>query len=332
MYSSNPRGPTLGALLEFGHLPLTSALLGQVARKRLAAAHDLPADCLSILEVRLAPDEPEVDLSIRLVRPDQAHQLARQIPFPWPHLEFLARWAEQEPEREQIPAIWLEFDFDQDRDRLHLPLLCAQLGSEITPLWVTNSLLPALQGRPLTIAQREHVLLCVGAVSPPARLLYAFSLLSRPGGAVRLEILGLGPAETRDYLARVAPHTLPTLAEIAPFLEGAENRHLSFDIDEVGTIQSRIGLEGAFSRQPPREPRWAELLARWVELGLCSPEKRDAVLAWPGQDSYWNAPDRWPAEGGIGGRFVRFLSHVKVVGQPGRRPEAKAYLGFENMA
>jgi hypothetical protein len=202
----------------------------------------------------------------------------------------------------------------------------------VAPLWLADSLLPTLHGRPLTAAQREKVLLCARAVPSSARLLYAFSLLSRPENAVRLEILGLGPAEARDYLAQVAPHTLPTLAEIAPLLATAENPHLSFDIGATGEVLPRIGLEGAFPRQPPREPRWAELLGRWVERGLCSPEKRDAVLAWPGQDSYWTAPDRWPVEAvGVGRLCVRFLSHLKVVGEAGRPPQAKAYLGWRHL-
>jgi hypothetical protein len=70
-----------------------------------------------------------------------------------------------------------------------------------------------------------------------------------------------------------------------------------------------------------------------VDLCLCSPEKRDAVLAWPGQDSFWTAPDRWPVEAvGLGGVCVRFLSHLKVVGQPGRPPQVKAYLGFRYLS
>jgi hypothetical protein len=278
-----------------------------------------------MIEVRLVAGEKDADLSVRLCRSDQALWMAGQVHQS--HIrEFLVRWAERE--WEHVPAIWLEFDLDQDRADLPAPLLCAQLPPQVDPLWLADSLLPALHGRALDIAQRERVLLCARAIPLPARLLYAFSLLSRPGGAVRLEILGLGPMETRDYLARVAPHVLLTLAEISPLLATAENPHLSFDIGATGEVLPRIGLEGAFPRQPSREPRWAELLGRWVEMGLCSPEKRDAVLAWPGQDSFWTAPDRWPVEAGVGGLLVRFLSHLKVVGEAGRPAQVKAYLGL----
>ncbi|HEV7518581.1 MAG TPA: hypothetical protein VGR07_19985 [Thermoanaerobaculia bacterium] len=309
------------------HLPV--ALLDCPARKRLnGATHHLPADSLGVIEVRLAPDEPEVDLSIGLNQPYQARQMAGQL-SPCHADEFLSRWAEGK--WEQLPTLWLEFDLNRGAANRPPPLLCAQLSPKTDPLWLADSLLPALHGQPLTAAQRELVLSCTREVPPSARLLYAFSLLSRPGNAVRLEILGLGPAEARDYLARVAPHVLPTWAEIAPLLEGTENPHLSFDIGATGEVLPRIGLEGAFPRQPMREPRWAELLGRWVEIGLCSPEKRDAVLGWPGQDSFWTAPDRWPVEAvGVGGACVRFLSHLKVVGEAGRPPQVKAYLGLQH--
>ena len=56
----------------------------------------------------------------------------------------------------------------------------------------------------------------------------------------------------------------------------------------------RVGMEGSFSRLPRREPRWRELLDRLVARGLCPPEKRDALLAWPGYDTFWSASGAWP--------------------------------------
>jgi len=325
--------PTLDRWLAVAESHLASALVAEPARSRLeATAHHPPADSLGVLEVRLAAGEPEVDLSVRLTQPDQARQMAGQL-SPSRAQELLCRWAEGE--WEQVSTLWLEFDLDREPADLPLPVLCAQLPPETDPLWLVDALLPVLHGRPLGAAQRETVLLCAREIPSPARLLYAFSLLSRGTAAVRLEILGLDAAKRMEYLGHVAPPTRATAATLAPLLEGAENPHLSFDIDTVGDrgqVLPRIGLEGAFPRQPPREPRWAELLGRLVDRGLCSPAKRDALLAWPGHDSFWTAPDRWPVEAGVGGFCVRFLSHLKVVGQPGRPPQAKAYLGFGRLA
>ncbi len=131
------------------------------------------------------------------------------------------------------------------------------------------------------------------------------------------------------YLQTIAPARVPDVTRAASLLEGAERLHLSFDVT-AEEILPRIGLEGSFPRQPPREPRWRSLLTRLVEEGLCSPDKRDALLRWPGYDSFWTAPERWPlAEAGPRGFCVRALSHLKLACHPDREPEAKAYLAFD---
>jgi hypothetical protein len=69
--------------------------------------------------------------------------------------------------------------------------------------------------------------------------------------------------------------------------------------------------------------------------GLCTPEKREALLVYPGYVDETTATVPWPeaprrASRLLDGRslstFVRSLHHVKISYQPGERPEAKAYL------
>jgi hypothetical protein len=169
------------------------------------------------------------------------------------------------------------------------------------------------------------LLRCLAAIPPPAHPLYLFGLHSRAGCPVRLEIFGLEREEAAAYLGEVAPEAAERAREAAALLAGAERLHLSFDLGEA-EILPRVGVEGSFSRLPGREPRWAELFDRLVARGLCAPEKAAAALAWPGYDSLWTAPERWPAAAGPGGFCVRALSHVKVVAQPDRPLEAKVYL------
>jgi hypothetical protein len=143
-----------------------------------------------------------------------------------------------------------------------------------------------------------------------------------------MEIFGLSPIQMLEYLGKVAPRWIPHVAGPAALFEGIERTHFSLDLLE-GEISPRIGIEGSYERQPKREPRWRELFDRLVAAGLCTEEKRDASLAWPGWDSFWTAPDRWPVEAaGVTGYCIRALSHVKVVCLPDRDPEAKVYLLF----
>jgi hypothetical protein len=153
-------------------------------------------------------------------------------------------------------------------------------------------------------------------------------MLPRPGRPIRLEIFGLDPAGILDYLGRVAPRVIPQVQGQVSLFEGIERTHLSLDL-VGGEVSPRIGIEGSHARQPKREPRWGELFDRLVAAGLCSAEKRAAALSWPGWDSFWTAPQRWPVEAvGTGGYCVRYLSHVKVVCRPDRAPEAKVYLAL----
>lgn len=280
---------------------------------------------MAVLEVRLTRPGP-VDLSLRILEPGHARRLAERMP--WPHLRsFLCQWSEADGPFDQVPSVWLELDLDHEPQDVPPPVVCAKLSPDAELPWILDSLLPAIHGRPLTQDQRRLMSLCHEAIPSPGRLLYVFSLLSRGTDTVRMEILGLDSERILEYLGAVAPDADPRVREVVPLFAGVERVHLSFDVGS--TVLPRIGIEGSFSRLPHREPRWLELLGRLVDRGLCPPGKRDALLAWTGYDSFWTAPAAWPLEtAGIEGFCARSLSHVKVVCDPGRDLEAKAYLMF----
>lgn len=291
------------------------------------AARYLPGGVLAALEARLAPEDEVVDLSVRLQRPSEVRDLAR-IPMPPAIHEFLARWAQPGDPLAQVPSIWLELDLPAEPGIL-VPSVCAKLPAGAGPGWLAGTLLPALTGEVPSPALRALLLRCLAAIPPPARPLYLFNLFPRPGSPVRLEIFGLDPAGIASYLRQVAPASAERVASAAELLAGAERLHLSIDLG--AEVLPRIGVEGSFPRLPRREPRWAQLFDRLVDRGLCAPAKRDAALSWPGYDSFWTAPERWPEAAGTGGFCARALSHVKLVSLPDREPEAKVYLLLERL-
>jgi hypothetical protein len=290
-------------------------------------ARRLPGDGQGVLEARLAPgSSAPIDLSLRLLDDRQAHEMAERLP-PSHLQEFLRRWSRREEPLVPVRAVWLEFDLDREPEGIPAPVVCAKLPPGLDRCWLTGSLIPALHGMPLSARQLEHVHRCLDELPASASLLYVFSLRSRGGEAVRLEVFGMEPAGIPGYLRRVAPEGIAVALEAALLFEGVERIHLSFDIAEE--ILPRVGIEGSFPRLPPREPRWAELFDRLVKRGLCSAGKRDAALAWPGYDSFWTAPSAWPLAAGVRRVCARGLSHVKIVCRPGAEPEAKVYLAFE---
>jgi hypothetical protein len=292
--------------------------------RRLATG--LPGQCQGTLEVRLAPGVAPADLSLRLRTTDEARAVAARLPSSI--RTFLLGWAEAGGALAPVRSVWLELDLDRMQEgEAPAPVVCAKLPQGADPDWVTGTLLPALQGGPLAAGQRARILSCLDALPPSASLLYVFSLRARGSDAVRLEIFGLEPAEMLSYLRSMSPEMIPALAKAAPLFEGVERLHLSFDVTDA--VLPRIGIEGSFPRQPSREPRWRAFFERLVGSGLCSPGKREAVLAWPGYDTFWTSPERWPvADLGPQGACLRTLSHVKVVCRPDRELEAKAYLTF----
>lgn len=248
----------------------------------------------------------------------------RGVPLP-PHLAaFLEAWPQPVGPFAPVRSVWLEFDLD--REPSPPPIPCAKLAGPVEPDWLTGTLLPALHGKALEPGQEEAVWSCLANLPPPARLLYAFSLFPRNQDAVRLEIFGLDPAGILETLRRVAPGMAERVAEVTPLFTGTDRLHLSLDFSSE--VLPRIGIEASFARQPEREPRWKSLFERLVTAGLCDPGKRDAALAWSGYDTSRSAPEAWPMAAGSRGFCVRSLSHVKVVCQPDRDPEAKVYLAF----
>ncbi len=301
----------------------------EAVRRLLRFARGLPGDCQGTLEVRLAPRAAAVDLSLRLLTAAQVHAFPAQLTLSRTG-EFLSRWSEPGGTLAPVRSVWLEFDLHRtEGEKAPEPVVCAKLPTDAGRGWLLDTLLPALQGDPLPGRQRALILACLDALPDPACLLYVFSLRARGNDAVRLEIFGLAPDQIVDYLRTVAPRAVAAAAAIAPLFEGVEQLHLSIDVADTAEVLPRIGIEGSFLRQPGREPRWRELFGRLVSRELCSPEKRDAALGWPGYDTFWTAPEHWPiAALGPGGVCIRSLSHVKVVCQPDVAPEAKAYLVF----
>jgi hypothetical protein len=242
--------------------------------------------------------------------------------------KFLSCWCDLAGSLAPVRSVWLEFDLDRvTAGESPAPVVCTKLPRGTGPGWLLGTLLPALQGGPLSAGQRGLIRACLAALPPAASLLYIFSLRARGSDAVRLEIFGMEPAEILDYLRSMIPERASAVERVLPLFDGVESLHLSFDVADA--ILPRIGIEGSFPRQPSREPRWEVFFERLIQRDLCSPGKRDAVLAWPGYETFWTAPKRWPvAEVGPLGACVRSLSHVKVVCAPDRTPEAKAYLVF----
>lgn len=250
---------------------------------------------------------------------------------------FLREWGEtNETPFADANCVWLEFDIDSGRSHQKVPgLLLFGYWLETNeskmvvrrPLsWLTGRALPILRGEALPADLERNVLRCIERASADTDYFQVGAMLSRRVDAVRLCAFKLSPEEILAYLSAVGASGLEAQLEaaIADFSGLVDDLCLHVDIGSE-FIYPRVGLELLYDgllpwkRQPHREPRWYQLFDRLVERGLCTPAKRDALLAWPGLTRQSS-----PAHPGI---LLRGLQHIKLVFTPDAPPEAKAYFG-----
>lgn len=153
--------------------------------------------------------------------------------------------------------------------------------------------------------------------------------------AVRVNVGGRGFVQEADrWLGRLGwPGSRDALAGVLALAAGS-GADVYVNVDVGTELQPSLGLELFFHRQPERSPACVLFLERLTRVGLCSPSKRDALLAWPGATGPDEGP--WPARLAelsalLGGRpsvVVRILNHLKLSMSAAGSVEAKAYLSF----
>ena len=266
--------------------------------------------------------------------------------------DFGLRWAEPaSPLHRAVDNIWLEFDVDGPTADVPVPSVFFGLlwngadasGGEArvreveAGLATTAYALRLLSGGELPPRGLKTLAGCFHALLPHEHVFQVGLMMSRGAEAVRL-CIQIGTLERAiEYLGEVGwPGSGPDLRDVlGPVAEIVD--YVCLDIDAGEAVHPKVGLECYFEGniQPSREPRWGLLLDLLVANGLCTPEKREALLEYPGYADERRATVPWPeaprrASRLLGGRslstFVRSLHHVKISYQPGEPLEAKAYL------
>jgi hypothetical protein len=267
--------------------------------------------------------------------------------------DFAVRWADpSSPLYHAVDNVWLEFDVDGAPPVIPIPSVFfspqpsgqegasgvayePNLDGYITTI---ETVIQLLSGNELAPRVLETLSDCFRALPSVEHVFQVGLMLSRGAEAVRLCIKNLRSVEgIVEYLSGVGwpgdeADVLGVLEPIAHLVD-----YVCLDIDVGESVLRKIGLECYFDgiKQPRTEPRWGVFLDSLVRDGLCTADKRDALLAYPGYVDENTEGIPWPrvlrrASHLLGGRslstFIRSLHHVKVVYQPGERLEAKAYL------
>lgn len=315
-------------------------------------------------ECRLAEIAPRADFLVsttaaldgreslrRLEKTDGAARLLAHPVWRGVH-EFATQWAQPESVLHKgTDQIWLEFDVAQAHTELPVPsvfygFLASQpqrshrvkderiIGEQLS---ITRTALEALIARPLPGATHRKLAACFDELPDGAQIIFIGAMLSRTSETFRVVMQGLSPTQMLAYLAQIGwPGDVAQLRQqletVASFAD-----YLWFSVDVGETVQPKLGVDCFYNNrtQPQHDARWHSFLDYLVEHELCIPSKRAALLAYPGRSLMSEDAELWP-EGlrlasQVLGRagfttLVRGLDHIKMVYQPERQVEAKAYL------
>jgi hypothetical protein len=321
----------------------------------LDIARDLPPATNQILECRLAPTAAGVDFVPRFAPfHGGAEFLAGShavIGFPnrfltnhvWRRTrDFCRDWREPDSVfNGPVEDIWLEFDINGPAPAVPNPCIFVLLRTEDHPGRLSHAKLATVVQKQhrliqaiidfyladtFTARRRQNLTRCFAAIPPLGGQAPGIGLMfSRTVEAVRFSVADMPMSRIVDYLTGVGwdgPSDVlrNVVADVSRFVDKIM---VAFDVGD--TIFPRIGLECyLLERNPRKESRWNLLLGHLVELGLCAPAKRDALLAWYG--GHFHGPVQPAAGPRCQSVLVRHVSHVKLLFQPGQPLEAKAYL------
>ena len=323
----------------------------------LSVARALPeAAYCACFECRLGADEERVDFLVCVLAGDgggdvlaaaalkEESRAVEGVTPAWQRVfDFCREWAQPETIlHQEVPFVWLEFDllrmavtppepflffcvqryFRSDPLRLFGLSISRGAGAAAMYRQVLARSLAILLDRPIASATERMLVACFDELPVGGHVLHVAPLAVRGRGhedLVRV-VLTLPIAEVGAYLGR--------LGWRGPWGEVNEIlTTLHRDAGDVG-IQLDLGagplpVLGIQFYYAARDPRWRPLLDALVARGVCTPAKRDAVLAWPGRQRLTLPGRRWPSE-------LRRELELKLVcrADPARPLEAKAYLGF----
>jgi hypothetical protein len=335
---------TLEAIRPF----LSGALVDERGWTRVArAAGALPnAIAHHTLECRLAEGASQVDyLACGTVHAGSAPLLAQrrgwQLPAPEatasPARErvwaLLSSWADRtESLARHIPLIWLELDLEDGGPEHPVP----RVGVCVDPSLVDEAVRPPrefegpleralelLRGGPLSRSGWAMVRRSIHALPPHGRAVHFGAAPS--GSAEVLRCVPELPVEdVPRYLDALGwPGDVSSMHRVFRDLHCSRDGRVKIDVDIVnGDLQPKFASftelwhTGATMREVA-----GPLLERFVDFGLCSPAKAEAVCRWPGRDHVHFEGFAWPIT------LTRTVD-LKAIVWPDGRTELKAYLAF----
>ena len=306
-------------------------------------ARALPPCPFAGFECRLDKSS-RVDLLVKLPKqtPDLAERF-QQSPAWQAFGEFYREWrATASYLHRSVENLGLEFDLVGQPTQVPVPCILLDINQQMVSnaqelIDLCGNLRSRLPNYPVIPKLESQLRLCANSLPNGAKITNLGIMLPRPVEAIRVVVRGIPPQQFSEYLRKIGwsepTNTLSSL--VSSLSEFVDSLVLSFDLGE--TVHPQIGLECHLQQQPQPDRRWALFLEHLVAKGLCTPDKKEALLAWPGLSQKTDNPQLWPADLTWGDRFVgskgfslfwRTIYEIKIVYNPSNLLSAKAYLAF----
>lgn len=315
-----------------------------------AFARRLPAALSSTiyLECRLAAETSRVDVILGVDR-DGRDILAGKNPAifvpeavsrnqVWSHLGQLCRqWCEPRSEMHRgVVRLWLEFDLDGREKLGEIPIpgifvdfaLQDRQGSRHDSRGLALAVLDSLFQGARATWHEQWVQRCFELLPDGCWVPYVGVFPARQGDSIRFCVRGLDPQQRLEYLRAVgwagADQLGSSIAALTEHWGGDEHKQgavLHLDVGLAG-VGPALGLEYYLERPPQLRGELSEIgfLDHLGSLGLCSANKRQGLLAWPGCEIRRLSHQLWPS------LVSRRVNHIKLVHDHHRFVEAKGYL------
>jgi len=344
--------PTLADSLQVLIPNLSPLLVSEPsAHNLIEMARALPPIVNGLIECSLSADTQKADLSQQILTENEEPDILMNHfiksglsgnPM-WVGIHMLcAQWLKQSSSiNNVVDSIGFELDADACCRQTHLPSVFLRLKKDgLTADEKQSALDEGLQilfGKlgPFNWSDALHSCFTFDE----ARLIYIGAMLARSSDDLRVE-----------FIPRSSKCIIPLLKHIGWSWDKSELKALIEQLNHSGVyinlvhvdigsaVRPKIGLSCLCREGLDRKPDWPFFLDYLIESGLCRPHKRDALLAWEGFAEPTSCSIPWPPyiiaqsllKPDLLSLFERDISHIKIVYQPEKPLEAKAYLRFNH--
>ena len=203
--------------------------------------------------------------------------------------------------------------------------------------WITDEALGLLLNKSLPNLVKQNLLTCFNCLPPEASVFQIGIMLPRKAESqtVRVCINNIALSEIPQYLNAIGwQGSSAKLKSILTDLSHFTN-YVCLNFAVGDTVHSKVGFECYIDKKPRINPKWRSFFDYLVEQQLCTPEKAEALLNYPGLSAEEFHQNLWPSNlsnaakivyPNLRSTIVRTLHHIKVVYQPNKPLQAKAYL------